>query len=109
MDDMPQDIPKEKLLTLGRAARTLATKPGAMTVWRWARQGLKVRHNVERIKLRAIYDGGIMFTTADWLEEFTAAVKRAREGDRHPTVKRVRPTRLPSHELAHKELQEVGA
>jgi hypothetical protein len=63
------------LITIEDAAANIGAKPGA--VRRWAREGLKVPKG-PTIKLAHVYIGGRLKTQAIWVEEFVAAITRAR-------------------------------
>jgi len=67
---------KQKLMTLGEAANACPKRTSANSLWRWARRGLKAR-NGERIHLRHLRVGGMIFIPADGLEEFFNALATA--------------------------------
>ncbi len=75
------DILKDEgLLTLSAAARSLPRigdkRPHASTIWRWCRIGVKSRSG-RRIRLEHVRVGARVFTTADAINGFVAAVAEA--------------------------------
>ena len=69
----------EKHLTMAQAARISPGQPSPNCVWRWCRHGVKSRSG-ERVRLRHIRIGGVIFTTAEWVQEFG---QRLAEADVH--------------------------
>lgn len=56
-------------LTVAQAARIAPGRPSPNCVWRWCRYGVKSRAGV-RVHLRHVRMGGVLYTTAAWVEEF---------------------------------------
>ncbi len=56
-------------LTLSQAARFTPGEVSPNAIWRWCRQGVRSRGG-DRIRLRHVRQGGRLFTTRRWLEEF---------------------------------------
>jgi hypothetical protein len=77
----PSPFKVSDLITIEDAAASIGAKPGA--VRRWAREGLKIPKG-PTIKLAHVYIGGRLKTQAVWLEEFVAAITRARSATDAP-------------------------
>lgn len=56
-------------LTMAQAARISPGHPSPNCIWRWCRKGVKSRSG-ERVHLQHVRLGGIIYTTAEWVEEF---------------------------------------
>ena len=67
-------------ISLREAADLVPTSPAVCTIWRWCVNGIHVRKAAQTIKLRSVFIGRKMFTTADWLEEFIHRLTAARLG-----------------------------
>lgn len=114
-------------ITLTQAAKIAPGRPSTNCIWRWCRRGVLSRGD-ERVRLRHIRMGGMIYTTSAWLEEFgrklaeadakyfdlSAAAAEAAAGS---TPRRRRRTVTPSHfeqqrrkemEAARHELDEAG-
>ena len=63
-DTVPIDPLNDELIPLSQAARSLPSKPGAATLWRWHRRGVK------GVKLEIVRVGGRVFTTASAWRDF---------------------------------------
>ena len=63
-------------LTVAQAARIAPSKPSPNCVWRWCRRGVKSRSG-ERVKLRHVRIGGMIFTSRKWIEEFGLRLAKA--------------------------------
>ncbi len=70
-----QTVP-ENLITLAEAAKIAPGRPSTNCVWRWCRKGVLSRGG-DRIRLQHQRVGGMIFTTAAWLEEFGHALAEA--------------------------------
>ena len=66
----------ESYLSLTAVAKIAPGRPTANAVWRWCRRGVKARGG-ERVRLQHIRIGGMIYTTARWLEEFGRALAEA--------------------------------
>lgn len=66
---MQEQVPAEKHISLAEVARIAPGRPSTNCVWRWCRRGVKSRTG-ERIRLQHVRMGGMIYTTARWLEEF---------------------------------------
>ena len=64
------------LISLAEAAKIAPGRPSTNCVWRWCRKGVLSRGG-ERIRLQHQRVGGMIFTTAVWLEEFGSALAEA--------------------------------
>lgn len=73
----PVDLTNEAFLTLAEAAKLVPGHPSMNTIWRWCREGVKVRGTLERIRLRHVRAGGRVLTTKAWLDEMLHAVAQA--------------------------------
>jgi hypothetical protein len=56
-------------ITLTEAAKIAPGRPSTNCVWRWCRRGVLARGG-ERVRLQHARVGGMIYTTAAWLEEF---------------------------------------
>ena len=56
-------------LTMGQAARLAPGHPSPSCIWRWCRKGVKSRAG-DRVHLRHVRIGGVIYTTAAWMQEF---------------------------------------
>ena len=65
-----------KHLTLAQAARITPGEPSPQCLWRWCRRGVKSRAG-QRVRLQHIRIGGMIYTTAKWLEEFGQRLAQA--------------------------------
>lgn len=72
----PDDTPSPALddaarehLTLSQAARLTPGRVSPNCVWRWCRRGVQARTG-GRVRLRHVRQGGKLFTTRRWLDEF---------------------------------------
>ena len=66
----------ESYLTLTEAATIAPGRPATNAIWRWCRLGVCARSG-ERIRLEHCRVGGSLFTSAEALERFFAAVAEA--------------------------------
>ncbi len=66
----------DNLISLAEAAKIAPGRPSTNCVWRWCRKGVLSRGG-ERIRLQHQRVGGMIFTTAAWLEEFGRALAEA--------------------------------
>lgn len=64
-------------ITLTEAANIAPGRPSTNCIWRWCRRGVLSR-NGERVRLQHVRMGGMIYTTAGWLEDFG---KRLAEAD----------------------------
>lgn len=113
----PGDTTRE-YVSLTDAAKITPGRPTANCVWRWCRRGVRAR-NGERVRLRHIRMGGMMYTTAGWLDEFGRRLAEAdarhfdSDGNDTPTGTLRQPTsrsqqRRREIESAERELDESG-
>jgi hypothetical protein len=56
-------------ITLTEAAKIAPGRPSTNCIWRWCRRGVLARGG-ERVRLQHARVGGMIYTTAAWLEEF---------------------------------------
>ncbi len=56
-------------ITLTDAAKIAPGRPSTNCIWRWCRRGVLSRGG-ERVRLQHVRVGGMIYTTAAWLEEF---------------------------------------
>ena len=61
-------------LTISEAAKIAPGQPHLSAVWRWCRRGILTRAG-GRVYLKHIRAGGRVFTTAQWLNDFYAAIE----------------------------------
>ncbi|OQZ07105.1 MAG: hypothetical protein B6D36_01595 [Planctomycetes bacterium UTPLA1] len=73
---MQVQTPTDEHLTLTEAANVAPGRPSANCIWRWCRRGVKSRTG-ERIRLQHVRMGGMIYTTARWLEEFGRTLAEA--------------------------------
>ncbi|HNO80378.1 MAG TPA: hypothetical protein PKN33_20215 [Phycisphaerae bacterium] len=73
---MHEQIGENPLITLAEAAKIAPGRPSTNCVWRWCRKGVLSRGG-ERVRLQHQRVGGMIFTTAAWLEEFGRALAEA--------------------------------
>lgn len=115
-------------ITLTQAAKIAPGRPSTNCIWRWCRRGVLSRGG-ERVRLQHVRVGGMIYTTAAWLEEFgrklaeadakyfdlSAAAAEAAAAESAP--RRRRRAITPSHfeqqrrtemEAARRELDEAG-
>jgi len=59
----------EQFLTLTEAANIAPGRPKTNCIWRWCRRGVLSRGG-QRVRLQHVRIGGMIYTTARWLEEF---------------------------------------
>lgn len=59
----------DEYITLTDAAKIAPGRPSTNCVWRWCRRGVLSRGG-ERVRLQHLRIGGMIYTTARWLEEF---------------------------------------
>lgn len=59
----------DEYLTLTEAAKIAPGRPTTNCIWRWCRRGVLSRGG-ERVRLQHVRVGGMIYTTAHWLEEF---------------------------------------
>jgi len=57
-------------ITLREAAGILPGAPSVCTLWRWCRQGLRVRGTDRVAWLKHVYIGRRLYTSSEWLQEF---------------------------------------
>ena len=73
-------VAAENFLTLGAASSVIekmtGRRPSPVSIWRWARQGLKAR-NGERVKLGHVRVGGRLFIDGASLQPFFRALAEA--------------------------------
>jgi hypothetical protein len=108
-------------ITLTEAAKIAPGRPSANCIWRWCRRGVLARGG-ERIRLQHARVGGMIYTTAAWLEEFgrrlaeadakyfdlcEAAAQAARTAEPAAARRRRRafPSQLP--EQRRRELEDI--
>ena len=76
----------QDLLTLAEAANLLPKRNGkkihACSIWRWCRKGIR------GVVLRTVPVGAVLFTTAEYVEEFLAALQQERT-QRHAIGKQI--------------------
>ncbi len=58
-------------ITCAQAAKLCIRQPSPATVWRWITKGVESPKG--RIYLRSIREGGKVFTTREWLDEYREA------------------------------------
>lgn len=63
-------------ITLTEAAKIAPGRPSTNCIWRWCRRGVKARGG-ERVRLQHVRIGGMIYTTARWLEAFGRALADA--------------------------------
>jgi len=63
-------------LTLSQAARLVPGRLAASTLWRWHRRGVRAASG-QRVRLRCVRFGRRLYTTAEWLEEFSRRLAEA--------------------------------
>ncbi len=61
---------REEWLTLSEAAAYLPGRPSVNCIWRWCRRGVLGRNGV-RVRLQHIRIGGKIFTSREWIADFT--------------------------------------
>ncbi len=106
----------EGLLTLSEAARSLPRigdkRPHASTIWRWCRLGIKSRSG-RRIRLEHVRVGARVFTTADAINDFVAAVaeadREAFDSQPAPPVNKPRTSKQRERAIAQAERELAGA
>jgi hypothetical protein len=76
-------------LSLGQAAAVSPGRPSTNCVWRWCRRGVLARSGT-RVRLEHVRVGGKIFTTADWVQSFFAALAAADSAYFDQTESRVR-------------------
>lgn len=59
----------DQYITLTEAAKIAPGRPSTNCIWRWCRRGVLSRGG-ERVRLQHVRIGGMIYTTAAWLEEF---------------------------------------
>ncbi len=59
----------DEYITLTDAAKIAPGRPSTNCIWRWCRRGVLSRGG-ERVRLQHLRIGGMIYTTARWLEEF---------------------------------------
>ncbi len=106
-------------LTMAQAAKVLPSHPSPNCLWRWCRKGVKSRSG-ERVHLQHVRLGGVIFTTAAWVEEFGSRLAQAdvehfdlgeqdilihRPGHSQPYTNKQRVAHL---EQVQRELAEAG-
>lgn len=62
-------------IDLSEAARRLPSRPHTCSVWRWCRRGVKARDG-SRVYLQHRRIGGKVWTTAEWIDAFSAELTR---------------------------------
>jgi hypothetical protein len=85
-------------LTLGQATHLAPGRPSTNCMWRWCRRGVLSR-NGERVRLQHVRAGGKIFTTPDWVREFTRHLAAADTAyfDAKAEASKRQPTRHPKH------------
>ncbi len=63
-------------LTMAQAAKVVPGHPSPNCLWRWCRKGVKSRSG-ERVHLQHVRLGGVIYTTAAWVEEFSRRLAQA--------------------------------
>lgn len=63
-------------ITMTEAAKLAPGRPSTSCVWRWCRRGVKARDG-QRVRLEHVRVGGMIYTTAAWLEAFGRALADA--------------------------------
>ncbi|MBW7906227.1 MAG: DUF1580 domain-containing protein [Phycisphaerae bacterium] len=109
----------DEYITLTEAAKIAPGRPSTNCIWRWCRRGVKARGG-ERVRLQHVRIGGMIYTSARWLEAFgraladadakyfdlcEAAVEAARAAE-HPAPRRRRPTPAID-ERRQRELEQI--
>ena len=111
------------LLTLSQAAKLVPGRPSSNCLWRWSRRGVLSRGG-ERVYLRHVRVGGMVYTSKQWLDNFGQALAEAdatyfrrSDDDAVPPPAPSRPKRRrqrfeqhrrESMESANQELDDAG-
>lgn len=66
----PLDSATDNQFPLARASELLPGRPSVNCIWRWCRRGLLGRNGV-RIRLQHVRVGGKIFTSREWITDFT--------------------------------------
>ena len=92
----------ETLFSLSAAARILPGRPHVSTLHRWRLRG------VQGVKLETIRIGGRRFTSLEALEQFSARVTAAANGESPPALARTPGRRQRAIAQAECELDAAG-
>ncbi len=65
----PAQSAEGQYLSLTEVAKIAPGRPSTNCVWRWCRRGVLSRGG-DRVRLRHVRIGGMIYTTAGWLAEF---------------------------------------
>lgn len=95
---MADEQPTE-YLSCAEAGKLAPGRPAACTVWRWATKGTETRQG--KIKLQHVRMGGKIFTSAQWLKEFSVALAAANEPVDIP------PPPTPQHRSSAQRLRAI--
>jgi hypothetical protein len=111
----------DQYMTLTEVAKIAPGRPSTNAIWRWCRRGVLSRGG-DRIRLQHVRIGGMIYTTAAWLEDFgrrlaeadakyfdlceaTAEAARATEQPAPRRRRRVSPSQF--EEQRRRELEEI--
>jgi hypothetical protein len=115
------DSGQPNYITLTQIANIAPGRPKTNCIWRWCRRGVLSRSG-ERVRLRHVRIGGMIFSTRQWLDEFGRRlaeadskyfdlVDAAQRGDtarRRRKETRSEEARRQAIEEADRELRAVG-
>ncbi|MEP0848415.1 MAG: DUF1580 domain-containing protein [Phycisphaerae bacterium] len=108
-------------ITLTEAAKIAPGRPSTNCIWRWCRRGVLSRGG-ERVRLQHLRIGGMIYTTARWLEEFgrklaeadanyfdlcEAAAEAARAAESPVVRRRRRASPSQFQDQRQRELEEI--
>lgn len=65
-------------LSITRVAKLAPGRPSTNCIWRWCRKGVLSRSG-ERVRLKHIRIGGMIYSTRQWLDEFGRCLAEADE------------------------------
>jgi len=124
MHDKTTETPQ--YITMTEAAKLAPGRPSTSCIWRWCRRGVKARDG-QRVRLEHVRVGGMIYTTAAWLDAFGRALAEADAkyfdlceavAEASAAVRTPRATRSSSHpaanirqaqiDAARRELDEAG-
>jgi hypothetical protein len=106
------DLTQETMLSLAQAARRfpparLGRPVCPATVWRWCRQGVKVR-GVGIVRLECVRLSGRWLTSVEAISRFVARQTPLPEGKTPVQLPRTPAGRQKAAERAGKELEKIG-
>lgn len=111
----------DEYMTLTEAAKIAPSRPSTNCIWRWCRRGVLSRGG-ERVRLQHVRIGGMIYTTAAWLEQFgrklaeadakyfdlcEAAAEAARASEPPTPRRRRRISPSQFEEQRRRELEEI--